>query len=190
MEYRNLTLTLVSASGLKKSRFTTRMDVYAVAFISGTVGRDQKQRTSTVKHGDSDPTWNFHMKFVIDELAAGLDNGLTLVVKIKAEGMFGGKNLGEVHVPVKELLECVKDNGKAVQTVSYQVRRPSGKLKGVLSFMYEFGEKFAYPRVMGMSSREQPAGDGYQNQHPGHVYYPPPPWPVVPLLRCSSMGML
>ncbi|XP_076926940.1 protein SRC2 homolog [Bidens hawaiensis] len=148
MEYRNLTLTLVFASGLKKSRFTTRMDVYAIAFISGTVGRDQKQRTSMVKQG-------------------------------------------EVHVSIKELLEGVKDNGKAVQTVSYQVRRPSGKLKGVLSFMYEFGEKFAYPtRGMGMSSREQPAGDGYQNQHPGHVYYPPPPWPVVPLRRCSSMGML
>ncbi|MFS7907583.1 hypothetical protein Hanom_Chr01g00073031 [Helianthus anomalus] len=29
-----------------------------------------------------------------------------------------------------------------VQFVSYQVRRPSRKVKGVLSFSYEFGEKF------------------------------------------------
>ncbi|XP_076915930.1 protein SRC2 homolog [Bidens hawaiensis] len=117
------------------------MDVYAVVFISGTVRKDQKQRTTTVKHGDSDPAWNFPMKFVIDA-AAGLNNGMTLVVKIKAEGIFGGKNLGEVHVPVMELLEGVKDNGKAVKTVSYQVRRPSGKPKGVLSLKYEFWEKF------------------------------------------------
>ncbi|XP_076898411.1 protein SRC2 homolog [Bidens hawaiensis] len=175
MEYRNLSLTLVSANDLKKPRFTGSMHVYAVVFISG--GKDQKQRTSTDKQGGSNPAWNVPMKFVMDDEVSGA----TLVVKIKAEGMFGGKNLGEVHVPVKELLEGFKGNGKAVQTVSYQVRRPSGKPKGVLSFKYEFGEKFTAPRGMG-------AGYGYQNQHPECVYYPRRSRPVVPPRRCSSMG--
>ncbi|XP_076939369.1 protein SRC2-like [Bidens hawaiensis] len=180
MEYRKLNLTLVSANGIKKSRFTGSMHVYAVVFISG--GKDQKQRSSTDKHGDSNPTWNVPMKFVIDEEVSVA----TLVVKIKAERMFGGKNLGEVHVPVKELLEGFKGNGNAAQTVSYQVlRRPSGKPNGVLSFKYELGEKFTTtPHGMG----EQPAGYGYQNQHPECVYYPQRPRPVVPPRRCSSMG--
>ncbi|XP_076942377.1 protein SRC2 homolog [Bidens hawaiensis] len=180
MEYRNLNITLVSVNGLKKSRFTGSMHVYAVVFISG--GKGQKQRTNTDKYGDSNPTWNVPMKFVIDEEFSGA----TLVFKLKEEAMFGGKNLGEVHVPVKELLEGFKGNGKAAQTASYEVlRRPSGKPNGVLSFKYEFRETFTtIPRGMG----EKPAGYGYQNQHPGCVYYPRRPRPVVPPRRCSSMG--
>ncbi|KAI3821958.1 hypothetical protein L1987_09536 [Smallanthus sonchifolius] len=200
MEYRTLNLTLVSAQGLKKTSFMGNMDVYAVASISGTVGKGQKFRTCVHKNGGSDPTWNFPMKFVIDE-AAGLQNRLTLVVKIKAACMFGGWNLGEVHVPVKELLEGVKDEGKAMQSVSYQVRRPSRKPKGVLSFKYEVGEKVigkteepvtAYPaRGVGVgSSSGYPAGGygyGYPYQQPGYGYYPPPSAPVVHPRR-SGMG--
>ncbi|XP_076954283.1 protein SRC2 homolog [Bidens hawaiensis] len=125
MEDRKLNLTLVLANDLKKSRFTGSMHVYVVVFISG--DKDQKQRSSTDKQGDSNPTWNVPMKFVIDEEVSVS----TLVVKIKAEGMFGGKNLGEVHVPVKELLEGFKGNGNAAQTVSYEVlRKPSGNRMG------------------------------------------------------------
>ncbi|XP_076947740.1 protein SRC2-like [Bidens hawaiensis] len=178
MEYRNLSLTLVSANDLKKSRFTGSMLVYAVVFITG--GKEQKQRTSTDKHGDSNPTWNAPMKFAIDEEVS------SLVVKIKAEGMFGGTNLGEVRVPVKELLEGFKGNGKEVQTASYQVRRPFGKSNGVLCFKYEFGEKFMAPRGMGMGMTS-----GYppwEQQEAGYVYYPRRPRPVVPPRRCASMG--
>ncbi|XP_076952374.1 protein SRC2-like [Bidens hawaiensis] len=183
MEYGNLNLTLVSATGVKKSRFTGKSSVYAVAFISDATGKHQKQRTNTDKTGDADPTWNLPMKFVIDEEVSGL----TLVVRIKVEGMFGGKDLGEVHVPVKELLEGFKGNGKTAKTVSYQVlRRPSGKLNGVLSFKYKYesGEKFTTP----LGTEEKPAGFGYENQHPGCVYYPRRPRPGVPPRRCSSMG--
>ncbi|XP_076906700.1 protein SRC2 homolog [Bidens hawaiensis] len=180
MEYGNLNLTLVSATVLKKSRFTGKSNVYAVAFISEATGKHQKQRISTNKTGDAEPTWNFPMEFIIDEVS-----GMTLVVKIKTEGMFGGKNLGEVHVPVKELLEGFKGNGKTAKTVSYQVlRRPSGKPNGVLSFKYEFGEKFTTP----LGTGENPAGFGYQNQHPESVYCPRRLRPGVPPCRCSSMG--
>ncbi|KAI3821959.1 hypothetical protein L1987_09537 [Smallanthus sonchifolius] len=141
MDYRILDLIIVSAKGLKKASFMGRMDVYAVVSISGVIGKGQKIRTCIHKNGDSDPTWNFPMKFIVDE-AAGLQDHLTLVVKIKAEWIFG-------------------DEGKAIQSASYQVWRRSGKPKGVFRFWYELGERFsgnmeepmtACPRGMGVGS--------------------------------------
>ncbi|KAI3687311.1 hypothetical protein L1987_81006 [Smallanthus sonchifolius] len=179
MEYRTLNLTLVSAQGLKKPSFMGKMDVYAVASISG-----QKFKTCVDKNGGSDPTWNFPMPFVIDE-AAGLQNRLTLVVKIKAAWMFGGWNLGEVHVPVKELLKGVKGEGiKAMQSVSYQV-----KPKGVLSFKYEIGEKIIGKMDEPVTAYPAPAGGyGYPYQQPGYGYYPPPP-AATPVVQPRRSGM-
>ncbi|PWA64764.1 C2 calcium-dependent membrane targeting [Artemisia annua] len=117
------------------------MDVYAVVYITGNdPSQDQKQKTPVDKDGDANPTWNCPMKFTVNE-AIALQNRLTLVVKIKTEGMFGDKDVGEVHVPVKELLQGY--NGKMVQFVSYQVRKPSGKPKGELSFSYKFSDTLA-----------------------------------------------
>ncbi|KAI3804613.1 hypothetical protein L1987_26298 [Smallanthus sonchifolius] len=140
MADRSLELTIISAKGLNKVNLVGKMDVYAVVYINGVENQDQKQKTHVDKDGDSNPTWNYPMKFTIDESAV-LRNRLTLVVKIKTEGMFGDKDLGEVHVPVKELLEGVSTGGKPLQFVTYQVRKPSGRPKGELSFSYKFGEK-------------------------------------------------
>ncbi|KVH89871.1 protein SRC2-like [Cynara cardunculus var. scolymus] len=179
MDYRTLDLTIVSAKGLKKASLIGKMDVYAVASIFGTAGNVQKYKTPVDKDGGSDPTWNIPMKFTVDE-AAGLQNRLTLVIEIKAVGMFGDKDVGEVHVPIKELLEGVKAEGREMKFVSYQVRRPSGKPKGDLSFSYKFGENFsgkaaeepvtAYPAGMavGTSSSYPPAYAAAGG------YYPPP----------------
>ncbi|MFS8002864.1 putative C2 domain-containing protein [Helianthus anomalus] len=176
MDYRILDLILVCAKGLKKSSFIGRMDVYAVASISGTTGKIQKLRTTVDKNGDTDPTWNFPMKFIIDEPAA-LQNNHILVVKIKAARIFRGKNLGEVHVPIKDLLDGVKVEGKSLESVSYQVIRRSGEPKGVLSFWYEVGEKFTGKPVESVT-----------------VYPPPPPPPPVPDIwpsesRINNSGM-
>ncbi|KAI3522381.1 hypothetical protein L1887_00119 [Cichorium endivia] len=203
MDYRTLDITLVSAKGIKKASLFGKSDVYAVAYISGTASY-QKPRTLVDKDGGSNPTWNFPMKFTVDE-AAGLQNRLTLVVEIKAVGIFSDKNLGEVRVPIKELLEGVSTKGKTEQLASYQVRKPSGKPKGYLSLSYKFGEKFsgkaedpvtAYPPGMAVGSSSAyapPAGQyypppaagyppqtqaGYAYQHqqqPGYGGYPPPP---------------
>nr|XP_043628715.1 protein SRC2 [Erigeron canadensis] len=139
---RSLDVTIISAKGLNKVNLVGKMDVYAVVYINNTItgNQDQKQKTHVDKDGDSSPTWNYSMSFKFDESAA-LQNRLTLVVKIKTEGMFGDKDLGEVHVPVKELLDGVTNNGKPLQFVSYQVRKPSGKPKGELSFSYKLAER-------------------------------------------------
>ncbi|KAL7597108.1 hypothetical protein Lser_V15G27973 [Lactuca serriola] len=188
MEYRTLDLTLVSAKGIKKASLIGKPDVYAVVYISG-ARSNQKLRTPVDKDGGSDPTWNFPLSFTVDE-AAGLQNRLTLVVKIKAVGIFSDKNLGEVRVPIKELLEGVSIEGKTQQLVSYQVRTKSGKTKGFLSFSYKFGEKFsgkaeepvtAYPPGMAVGSSSayaQPygaaaaAGGYYQPPATGYPHQP------------------
>ncbi|KAJ0495729.1 hypothetical protein HanOQP8_Chr03g0086731 [Helianthus annuus] len=82
------------------------------------------------------------MKFTLNE-AAGLQNPTTLVVKIKGARMLVDKNLGEVRVPIKELLEGVdpEPEGDTMQIVSYQMIGRDGEVKGVVSFSYKFGEK-------------------------------------------------
>ncbi|XP_059632722.1 protein SRC2-like [Cornus florida] len=190
MEYRTLEINVVSAKDLKKVNFITKMDVYVVVSIAGDYST--KQKTIVDRDGDDNPTWNFPVKFTIDESAAR-QNRLTLVFNLRCERTLGDKDVGEVTVPVKELLDATGDD-KPVQFVSYQVRKPSGKPKGQLSFSYKFGEKFAgatapaekksdqpitaYPAVapaVGTSSLyPQVAGPASGGPYPG-AYPPPPP---------------
>ncbi|KAL2229771.1 protein SRC2-like [Sesamum indicum] len=142
MEYRTLDITLQYAKDLNKVNFITKMDVYAVVSISGG-DKNSKQKTKTpVDHdGDDNPTWNFPMKFTVDEAALQM-NRLTLDFKLICERALGDKDVGEVHVPIKELLDSpAKPGADGKQFVSYQVRKPSGKPKGQLSFSYQFSEK-------------------------------------------------
>lgn len=117
MAYRTLDLTLISAKDLKDVNLLGKMDVYAEASISG----DSRSRQRTKVHVDSgpNPTWNQTLRFHIpaDPGAPG-----TLHVVLRAEKTLGDKDLGEVHVPLKELLENVRGDGPTQpQFISYQV---------------------------------------------------------------------
>ncbi|KAJ0704483.1 putative C2 domain-containing protein [Helianthus annuus] len=162
MEY-TLDFTLVSAKGLTKaSTIFGKLHVYAIVSISGTAGQKvQKFKTRIDKDGGSDPTWNFPMKFTMNE-AAGLQNRLTLVVKIKGARMFLDKNLGEVRVPIKELLEGLKTEGKTMQNVSYQVRGRYGEPDGVVSFSYKLGSGSVYrPHAVRGAGGQGSSGNGF-----------------------------
>ncbi|KAF5770124.1 putative C2 domain-containing protein [Helianthus annuus] len=150
MEY-TLDFTLVSAKGLTKA-----------STISGTADQKvQKFKTHIDKDGGSDPMWNFPMKFTMNE-AAGLENRLTLVVKIKGARMFLDKNLGEVRVPIKELLEGSKTEGKTMQNVSYQVRGRYGEPDGVVSFSYKLGSGSVYrPHAVRGAGGQGSSGNGF-----------------------------
>jgi hypothetical protein len=83
------------------------------------------------------------MKFTIDESAAD-QNRILLVFELRCKrGLGGDKAIGELYVPVKELLNYLGD-GKSMRFVSYQVRKHSGKPKGALNFSYRFTKKPAY----------------------------------------------
>ncbi|KAJ9536002.1 hypothetical protein OSB04_un000830 [Centaurea solstitialis] len=136
MECRTLDLVLISAKELKNVSLFGKMDVYAVVSISSPVQKLVAPVVKLVHDRGLNPTWFFPMKFTVDEAAAMRDD-LMLVIKIKAIGMFTNWKLGEVKVPIKELMESVNSDG------SYCLRRSSGKTtKGEVCFSYIFGEKF------------------------------------------------
>ncbi|KAJ4954654.1 hypothetical protein NE237_011437 [Protea cynaroides] len=189
MEYRPLELNIISAKHLKDVNLFGRMDVYVVVSLSG--DSRTKQKTPIDKDGGTSPSWNFHMRFNIDE-AAARNGGLVLVFQLRCERSIGGdKEIGEVHVPVKELLDS--GDGKSAQHVSYQVRKPSGKAQGQLNLSYKLGDRVtpsapavskggepvtAYPAVAGTSSAYPAAGSS--GVYPPQGAYPPPPQAAYP----------
>ncbi|KAK1548887.1 hypothetical protein Q3G72_023937 [Acer saccharum] len=171
-----LNVNVISADDLKNVNRFTKMDVYTVVSISGD---PQKQMFKTpVNHNaGSNPTWNFSIKFAVDDSLAH-QNPLSLDFKIKSKRILGDKDIGEVNVPVMELID-----GKLPQSLDYQVRTPTGKLKGLLHFSYNFGDvvpaasgtPYAPPMQNGGYPYPSPLqGYGYPppQQHPGYGAYP------------------
>nr|GLL47841.1 protein SRC2-like [Ipomoea trifida] len=139
MEFRTLEIKIMSAKDLKKVTVFSRMSVYVVVSISGGDEKSkQVAKTPVDRDGQANPAWNFPVKFTVDE-AAARQGRLMLVFKLRCERALGDRDVGEVIVPVKELLESPAAATK--QFVNYQVKKPSGKPKGQLTFCYQFGEK-------------------------------------------------
>ncbi|CAN4091697.1 unnamed protein product [Withania somnifera] len=186
MEYRTLEITVMSGKDLNKVNLITKMDVYVVVSITGADDdrSNQKIKTHVDHDGDNNPTWNFPIKFTIDENAA-VQNRLHLVFKLRCQRALGDKDIGEVNVPIKELLESPNTTGNK-QFVSYQIRKPSGKPKGQLTFSYQFSDKItgdtadakidhpmtAYPAVGSTSVYPPPPAYAYGTS-PAPAGYPP-----------------
>ncbi|KAJ6911835.1 protein SRC2-like [Populus alba x Populus x berolinensis] len=196
MGERTLEINVISARGLKDVNYISKMDVYAVVSISG--GDDSKQKpkqktkTPVDRAGGKNPTWNFPIKFTIPQ-APLAESRLNVVFNLKCERALGDKDVGEVNVPVKELLDSAGD-GKSMKFVSYQVRKPSGKPKGEVSFSFKFSGISTAAAAKATNSSSQPvtayaavpvvgpssvpyAGPGsYPPPPPGYGYPPPPPY--------------
>ncbi|KAA8545145.1 hypothetical protein F0562_019966 [Nyssa sinensis] len=199
MEYRPLDITVISADDLKNVNIFTTMDVYVVVSLSiyNTTVSKTKRKTSVDKDGGSSPRWNHRMKFSVEEAALAQQAEVSLLFQIKSDRFFGDRYIGQVSVPIRELLDNTTDmNSEYV--VDYQVLTPSGKVKGTLKFSYKFGEKFtaqlaakkvdepvtAYPapvtahpppQGVGYSMPPPPPGVGYSMPPPGMAApYPPP----------------
>ncbi|KAM7273591.1 hypothetical protein ACFE04_028255 [Oxalis oulophora] len=169
MEYRPLDLTLISAKDLKDVNLLSKMDVYAVVSVN-----DDKRtisKTPIDKDCGKNPKWNYSMKFTLDETALQ-QNQLTLVVKLFSDRTMGDTEIGQVHVPLKELL--IDQNTKASKFVTYNVRLPSGKSKGSLDFSFKFGDKYVPAAAAPVAPPAPPvaANTGYGSQ--GYSAYPPP----------------
>lgn len=151
-KYATLHVTYISANEL--SGISSESNVYAVTSIYYKRHNDQTQTTRVLKEGGYEP-----LKFILDE-GRSLRNRYTLVVKIKAGRLFLDKKLGEIRVPIKELLESTKvakNEGKTMRTVSYPARNPLGEQNGAVSFSYRFGGKFStYPQQKMVAMGEKP----------------------------------
>ncbi|KAJ7977952.1 protein SRC2-like [Quillaja saponaria] len=180
MECQPLEITIISADGIKDVNRISKMDVYAVVKIAGD-SRGQKQKTPVDKDSGTHPKWNYTIKFTVDE-ASVKQNRLFLEIKLMSDRVFGDKDIGEVHVPLKELLDNNEGFSDAERRVSYSVRLPSGKAKGTLDLSYKFGEKFTVPspekktKNVGEPVMAYPAGHaGSSSGYPQPGAYPPPP---------------
>lgn len=137
MAYRVLEVTLVSANDLKRVSLFSRPRIYAVASISGFDLRMPCHSTQADQTNGCNPAWNAVAHFPIP--AATDTRGLALHVRLRAQRVYlGDRDIGEVFVPIDDLLAGA-DKGGDPRPVSYQVRRPhSGRAHGVLYFCYKF----------------------------------------------------
>ncbi|KAG1371236.1 Protein SRC2 [Cocos nucifera] len=172
MAYRTLEVTLISAKDLNQVNLFSKMDVYAVVSLSG--DPRSRQRTPPDREGDRNPTWNSTFRFNVPADNYGRQ---VLHILLRAERALGDRDVGEVHVPLTELLDAAAGNG--LKFVSYQVRRcTSGKPKGVLNFSYKVREKIAAPAPAPPAAYSHPSGvlrsDEPVTAYPPASAYPPP----------------
>lgn len=186
--YRVLELNLISANDLKKVTLLSRMRVYAVASIFGGDPRLPVHSTSADRHGGCCPAWNSVFHFPIP---SGADTrGLVLRVLLRTERVLGARDVGEVFVPVDDLMAGAD---RASRPATYQVRRPrSGRPHGMLYLCYKFidipttgankygqgsPEKAAHKVVTEDASPATAYPPPAQTAHPyGSAYSPPQAW--------------
>ncbi|XP_010525268.1 PREDICTED: protein SRC2-like [Tarenaya hassleriana] len=132
----NLTLELkiMSATDIRNVNIMSEMDVYALAWIDGEPNRRRPLFKSTpiAYSSGSNPTWNHHFKFSVNDRLA-LDGRLTLSVKPVSHRPLGGdRDIGQVDVPVLTLLLqnmpslLINGDGAGMMSVSYPVRVVGG----------------------------------------------------------------
>ncbi|CAN6234230.1 unnamed protein product [Urochloa humidicola] len=178
MAYRELELTLLSAQGLKNVNLITRMDVYAVVTISG--DPLTRQCTPPDPSGGRNPCWNATLRFAVPPTAAEAA-GACLHVLLRAERVLGDRDVGEVVVPLADLLAAAPAATAAApqqapQLASYQVRKlHRWEPRGVLNVAYRLGPVVA--PVLEPPPQEKPAAAAvaYAVGVPASQPAPPPP---------------
>ncbi|XP_050278470.1 protein SRC2 homolog [Quercus robur] len=143
--YSPLEITIKSATDLENVNHALKMEVCAVVSICGSDNynlNSTEQRTPVDTDGHSNPKWNFFAKFNIDIVAAQ-QNQLALVIKLKSVNLSkpnGEDDIGEVNVPIKNLLDTFGHAEEDEKNVSYPVKTMAGALRGELIFSFKLGK--------------------------------------------------
>ncbi|NP_001308372.1 Protein SRC2 [Zea mays] len=174
---RPLELTLISAKDLKDVNLLSKMEVYAVASLSG--DPRSRQRIQADRAGGRNPTWNATLRFAVP--ATGASSSLHIL--LRAERALGDRDVGEVHIPLSELLSGAPDGPVPAKFVAYQVRKiSSGKPQGVLNLSYRLGEVtqttgangYAPAQAAYTQAAAYPPTSAYQPPSGKADTYPPP----------------
>ncbi|KAE8778912.1 hypothetical protein D1007_48117 [Hordeum vulgare] len=187
MAYRVLEVTLQSAKNLKNVNLMSRLEVYAVATISG--DPMTRQCTPPDPYGGRHPTWNTTLSFTVPPTAAAGASGC-LHVLLRTERSLGDRDVGEVIVPLTEILglggACrdPRDLGpRPPQFAVYHVRRVHrpADTYGVLYLSYRLGGVVLpqphHPHVPHgphhvVAAHEDHAAAAHQDHHHHVVAYP------------------
>ncbi|GMH25646.1 hypothetical protein Nepgr_027489 [Nepenthes gracilis] len=141
----SLEINAMSCKNLKSFNFFQKLSVYAVVSIGTDVSnfklneqQRQEQRTPADKEGDGNPEWKHSLAFDLTSLSHPLfPNDLFLLFEFWHQGqIFGDKLIGEVRVPLKDVVGNFK-SGETARFLRYEVRSPDGKPNGVLDFSYK-----------------------------------------------------
>ncbi|KAG1371234.1 protein SRC2-like [Cocos nucifera] len=174
MSYRTMEVTLISAKDLQQVNWFSKMRVYAMVSLSGDPG--SRQWTPSDRKGNRNPTWSYTLHFNVPADTFARQH---LHILLGAERFLRDRVVGEVRIPLSELLDAATGNGP--KSVNYQVHKcTSGKTKGILNLSYKFGEEIAAPAPAPPSAYPHPSGVPMSDQpvmadHPyGAQPYPPP----------------
>ncbi|GMI65928.1 hypothetical protein HRI_000262100 [Hibiscus trionum] len=173
-----LQLTLISCKSLRAFNFFQKLSVYALVSIAIDGDRKLSQRTPTDREGDGDPEWNHTIRFELHDHLFRESDKYFLHFHLYHEGaMFGDKFIGEVVVP---LVDLIQESNGAFRFVTYQVRTRDGKSNGELNFSFQV--KIGMDQGLKM---ESPASmiTGYPLLLP-HPHHSPEPEPEAQF--CSS----
>ncbi|CAD6264316.1 unnamed protein product [Miscanthus lutarioriparius] len=189
MAYRELELTLLSAQELKSVNLITRMHVYAVVSISG--DPLTRQCTAPDTYGGRNPCWHATFRFAVPPTAAGAA-GASLHVLLRTERFLGDRDVGEVVVPLSDVLAGATGVGpQPPQVASYQVRKlHRWEPRGVLNVSYRLGpvvapvvERATDKPAVSFEAAYAPVGVPRQPSHhqSSAVAYPAPARPAGPV---------
>lgn len=172
MDYRPLDITVISANGLENFLFFFRMRVYVVVSLMN--GKSIVEKKTHTSHGRN-PKWNHRIKFPVEESAI---NTTTLLFVLRQHRFWGDKDIGEVSIPVCELLEMNQGSGNTEHVVDYQVQSVRGKPVGTFTFSHQFRDKVVPAKDSTRTSGSyHPPGPTYmmnQQGMPGYPYPSPP----------------
>lgn len=136
MACRTLELTLVSARDLRAVNLVSKMEVYAVAYLSG--DPRSRQRIPTDRVGGRDPTWNATVLLTVP--ASGTGSGAVRVLLRTERALGGDRDVGEVLLPLPDVLAGAGDRPTDATVACFPVRRiGSSKPQGVLNLSYKLG---------------------------------------------------
>lgn len=166
-----LEIKVMWCKGLAAFNFFQKMAVYAAVSISPLdttlkLAQDEKQeqKTPVDQEGNGNPEWNYTMKFDLrpQNISSNLHQ-LSILFEIRNQGqLFGYKEIGEVRVHLKDLIESV---GTGIsRLVSYEVRAPDGKHNGILDFSYKVINTVDFGNCVS-DSRIQISGYGHHHYH-------------------------
>ncbi|XP_023753622.1 protein SRC2 homolog [Lactuca sativa] len=174
MDSRPLDITVISASGLDNFLLVFKMKVYVVVSLIN--GKSVIEKKTHMSNGRN-PRWNHRIKFPVEESAIQTS---TLLFVLRQHRMLGDKDIGEVSIPVRELLETNSGYGSTEHEVDYQVQSTRGKCKGTFTFSHEFREKVLPVRADGGSHPVPVPGTTYMVNQQGMPAYPQQPYSTTP----------
>ncbi|CAM6096547.1 unnamed protein product [Calypogeia fissa] len=175
-EERTLELSVISAKELKRVRKFGPDICYAVAYIRAR----EKKSTPVDKDGGNNPRWNSKLVLTCDESLLHRGAG-TITVEIYSHGSFSNKLVGTSKVSLLEISKLINQT-RPPSSMSYEVRRPSGKVRGTLTISVKLGEKRAirsnaqapyYTTANGVYS-PRTTTQGVDSSNAAGSVYPPP----------------